>query len=121
MMKKTLILLFLLLSPALVSAHQLTKNDIVGIWKLNSKYRYLSLAINRKGFVAITEGKKGKKQTKPQALPLGIWSLTDGVLKITINGKTKFIYRHIKIKGNKITARNRHGKIVHFSHSPLIQ
>lgn len=121
MMKKTLIFLLLLLSPALVLAHQLTKNDIVGNWALISKDRYLTLAINRKGFVAITAGKKGKKKDKPQALPLGIWSLTDGVLKITINGKTKFIYRHIRIKGKKITARNWHGKIVHFRYSPLIQ
>lgn len=113
-MKKPLILLLLLLTPTLVFA-RITKEEVVGTWKLTSKHHYLTMVFNRKGFVKITEG---KNKDKPQTLPLGIWSTVNDELKITIYGKTKFIYKHVRFKGKTISVRNRHGKIEHFSYTP---
>lgn len=113
-MKKALILTLLLLLPTLALA-RITKEEVVGNWKLISKTHYLTLAFNRKGFVRIT---MGDKKHKPKLLPLGIWSTVDDQLKITIYGKTKFLYKHVRFKGKTITVRNRHGKIEHFRYTP---
>jgi hypothetical protein len=113
-MKKLSILILLLLIPTLLYA-RLTKEQVVGSWKLISKDHYLTMVLNRKGFVRITEG---DKKHKPKLLPLGIWATIDNELKITIDGKTKFLYKHVRFKGKTITVRNRHGKIEHFRYTP---
>lgn len=113
-MKKPLIFILLLLTPTLLFA-RITKEEVVGNWKLISKNRYLTMSLNRKGFVKITTG---DKKHKPQVLPLGIWSTLDDELKITIYGKTKFRYTHVTFHGKTISARNKDGKIVHFRYTP---
>lgn len=113
-MKKSVILLVLLMTPTLLYA-RINKNQVVGKWTLTSKQHYLILDFNRKGFVNITEG---DKKHKPQKLPLGIWSTVDDSLKITIYGKVKFHYTHIRFKGKTISVHNRHGKIERFHYIP---
>ena len=113
-MKKLVILILLLLTPTLLFA-RITKKEVVGNWQLINKHRYLSMTFNRKGFVKITTG---DKKHQPRILPLGIWSTIDDNLKITINGKIKFHYRHVRFKGRIISVRNRHGRIERFRYSP---
>lgn len=113
-MKKLIILFLLLLAPTWALA-RLTKNQIVGTWTLVSKHQYLTIELNRKGFANITQA---DKKHKPEKLPLGIWSTIDNELKITIYGKTRFLFRHVHFKGNTITVRNRHGRVLHFRYTP---
>lgn len=113
-MKRLTIVIILLLASSLLFA-RITKEQVVGQWKLISKKHYLVMVFNRKGFVRITEG---DSKHKPQLLPLGIWSTLDDSLKITIAGKIKFQYRSVKFHGRKITVRNRHGKHEHFRYTP---
>jgi len=113
-MKKTIIIALLLLAPTLVYA-RLTKNQVVGTWTLVSKHHHLTIELNRKGFANITEG---DKKHNPEKLPLGIWSVLGNELKITIYGKTKFLFKHVRFRGNTITVRNRHGRIQRFHYTP---
>jgi hypothetical protein len=113
-MKTIILLTTLLLTPTLLFA-RLTKDEVVGNWTLMSKHHYLTMTLNRKGFVKITTG---NKKHKPRTLPLGIWSAVDDELKITIYGKIKFLYKHVRFKGKTITVRNRHGKIQRFKYTP---
>lgn len=113
-MKKTTTIALLLLTPALVFA-RLTKDQVVGTWTLVSKHQYLTIELNRKGFANIT---KGDKKHKPEKLPLGIWSTIDNELKITIYGKTRFLFRHVHFRGKTISVRNRHGRVLHFQYTP---
>lgn len=113
-MKKLFILILLLLTSTTLFA-RITKENVVGNWELVSKDHYLMMVFNRKGYVKITEG---DSKHKPKLLPLGMWAATDGVLKITIYGKTKFIYSHIKFEGKTITVRNSRGKTERFRFTP---